>query len=146
MPQPHKRRTPLLLIVAGFAAATAAAWFGPSDPAAAEDQQPWVAPARASRKPNPIGSDDASLAAGKSVYVKECLQCHGDKGKGDGPASRDLNPKPHDLSDDAVVKQTDGALFWKLTEGRKPMPSYDKTLSEDQRWQVINYVRTLGKH
>jgi mono/diheme cytochrome c family protein len=126
-----------LLIAAGLSAAI---WAG------AEDQQPWVAPARASRKANPVPADDASLAAGKAVYVKECLQCHGEKGKGDGPASKDLNPKPHDLSDDSVGKQTDGALFWKLTEGRKPMPSYDKTLSETQRWQAVNYVRTFAKH
>ena len=44
----------------------------------------------------------------------------------------------------SVKKQSDGALFWKLTEGKAPMPAYDKTLSETDRWQVINYLRTLG--
>jgi mono/diheme cytochrome c family protein len=131
-----------LLIAAGLTAMT---WWGLPHSAASEDQQPWEAPSRAAKKKNPVAPDDASLAAGKAVYVKECLQCHGDKGKGDGPASKDLNPKPHNLCDDVVGKQTDGALFWKLTEGRKPMPSYDKTLSETERWQVINYVRGLGK-
>jgi mono/diheme cytochrome c family protein len=127
-------------------AVAALAWSAaPGPSASAEEEQPWVAPGRASRKQNPVPSDDASIAAGKAVFVKECLQCHGEKGKGDGPASKDLKIKPHDLSADAVAKQTDGALFWKLTEGRTPMPSYDKTLSETQRWQAINYVRTLAK-
>ena len=125
---------------------TAMAWLAtPPGPARATEEEPWVAPARAARKKNPVPSDDASIAAGKAVYTKECQQCHGEKGKGDGPASKDLTIKPHDLSADVVAKQTDGALFWKLTEGRKPMPQYDKTLSETERWQVINYVRTLGK-
>jgi mono/diheme cytochrome c family protein len=113
--------------------------------ARAEDQTPWEAPPRAARKKNPVTSDAASITAGKEVYAKQCLSCHGEKGKGDGPASKELNPKPHNLSDDAVVKQTDGALFWKITEGRKPMPTFDKTISETERWQVINYVRTLAK-
>jgi mono/diheme cytochrome c family protein len=105
----------------------------------------WEAPARAAAKKNPVAADADSLAAGKKVYASNCLACHGEKGKGDGPASAAVNPKPHDLAEEAVKKQSDGALFWKLTEGRKPMPAYDKTLSETERWQVINYVRTLGK-
>ena len=105
----------------------------------------WEAPARAAAKKNPVASDADTVAAGKKVYVSNCLACHGEKGKGDGPASKALNPKPHDLADEAVGKQSDGALFWKLTEGKKPMPSYDKTLSETERWQAINYLRTFGK-
>jgi mono/diheme cytochrome c family protein len=76
--------------------------------------------------------------------VKQCLSCHGTEGHGDGPAAKDLNPKPHNLGASAVVAQTDGALFWKLTEGKKPMPSFEKLISEDERWEVINYVRTFA--
>ena len=131
----------VVLIAAGLAAMV---WtYLPT--AKAEDQTPWEAPARAARKKNPVASDAASIAAGKEVYAKQCLSCHGEKGKGDGPASKELNPKPHDISNEVVAKQTDGALFWKITEGRKPMPTFDKTISETERWQVINYVRTLGK-
>lgn len=105
----------------------------------------WKAPARAARKKNPVPVDEKSLAAGKVVYVKECLSCHGTGGKGDGPNAKDLNPKPYDLNTAKVWSQTDGALFWKLTEGKKPMPAYDTLLSEEQRWQVINYSRaTFG--
>ncbi len=110
------------------------------------DEPAWEAPARAARKTNPVVADEASLASGKAVFAKECLQCHGASGKGDGPAAKDLKVKPKNLGDEAVGKQSDGALFWKLTEGRAPMPSYDKTLSETERWQVIRYVRTLGKN
>jgi mono/diheme cytochrome c family protein len=110
-----------------------------------EPATPWEAPARAARKKNPVPSDEASLAAGKAVYVKECQQCHGEKGKGDGPAAKDLKVKPKDLGEEAVTKQSDGALFWKLTEGRAPMPATDKTLSETERWQVINFVRKFAE-
>lgn len=104
----------------------------------------WKAPARAARKKNPIAADEASQSAGKAVYAKECLSCHGVAGKGDGTAAKDLEKKPGDLSKPEMWDQTDGALFWKITEGRKPMPSFEKSLGEDQRWSAINFVRTLA--
>jgi mono/diheme cytochrome c family protein len=104
---------------------------------------PWVAPARAARKKNPIPADDKSVSAGRDVYVAQCLKCHGDAGKGDGPSAKDLNPKPRNISDPAIAAQTDGSIFWKLTTGRKPMPTFENLISEDDRWNVINYVRTL---
>jgi mono/diheme cytochrome c family protein len=100
--------------------------------------------ARAVRRKNPIPTDQKSTAAGKAVYAAQCLSCHGPAGHGDGPAAKDLNPKPRNLSDPAIQSQTDGSIFWKLTEGRKPMPTFDKLISEDDRWNVINYVRTLA--
>lgn len=129
------------LIAAGLAAFV---WAGIST-ARAEDATPWEAPPRAARKKNPVASDAASIAAGSAVYTKQCLSCHGEKGKGDGPASKELNPKPRNLSDESIAKESDGALFWKITEGRKPMPTFDKMITETERWQVINYVRALGK-
>ncbi len=105
---------------------------------------PWTAPTRATKKKNPIPAETASIAAGKSLYLKECLSCHGSAGKGDGSAAAALERKPGNLSDPKLWQQTDGALFWKLTEGNKPMPSFAQNFTEDQRWQVINYVRTLA--
>ncbi len=104
----------------------------------------WVAPARAAKKKNPVEANEASLAKGKTVYTKECASCHGDRGKGDGPAVKDLEKKPGDVTTSKVLDQTDGALFWKITEGRKPMASYEKTLTEEDRWHVINYMRSLA--
>lgn len=130
------------------AAVAALVWAGAlvSDGLRAQDAKPdeWNAPARAARKKNPIAADEKSLAVGKEVYTKQCFSCHGPHGKGDGPASKDLNPKPHDLGAPAVAAQTDGALFWKITEGKKPMPSFEKLTTEDERWHVVNYVRTFA--
>lgn len=110
-------------------------------PAAREE---WKAPARAARKKNPVAADEKSIAAGKAAYTRECFSCHGEKGKGDGPAAKDLEVSPGDLSNPKLWDQTDGALFWKITEGKKPMPSYEKTFSEEDRWNVVNYIRTLA--
>jgi len=104
----------------------------------------WKAPARAARKKNPIPADDKSSAAGRDVYVKQCLSCHGETGKGDGTAAKDLDPKPKDLSSPDVQSQSDGTLFWKITTGKKPMPTFEKLTSEDDRWNVVNYIRTLA--
>ena len=112
--------------------------------AAEDNPDDWKAPVRASHRKNPIAADDKSRAIGKAVFEKQCLSCHGPNGKGDGPAAKDLNPKPHNLGAPNVVAQTDGALFWKITEGKKPMPTFEKLLSEDERWHVINYVRTFA--
>lgn len=104
----------------------------------------WDVPDLAKNKKNPIATNDASIDAGKIIYTKNCYDCHGKKGKGDGPKSADLPKSPQDFSKESFQKQTDGTLFYKISEGRKPMPTFKKDLSDDQRWQVINYVRTLG--
>jgi mono/diheme cytochrome c family protein len=134
------------VLITMAATAVLAVLSSPSD-LRGDDNNPdvWEAPARAARKKNPIPANADSIAAGRGVYAAQCLSCHGEAGRGDGPAAKDLNPKPRDLSDPKVTAQSDGALFWKLTEGRKPMPSFDQKLTEEQRWQVINYVRTLAK-
>ena len=135
------RKTSLLLAVLVAGGLVIAAALAQDSKAGAQE---WVAPARAAKKKNPIEVNEASLAKGKVLYVKECLSCHGPTGKGDGPAVKDLEKKPGDLSAKKVLDQSDGAVFWKLTEGLKPMPSYEKTFSEEDRWNVINYMRTLA--
>ena len=104
----------------------------------------WIAPPSAIKVTNPIASNEQSIAAGKIVYTKNCYDCHGKKGKGDGPKSGDLEISPRDFTQEQFQKQTDGSIFWKISEGRKPMLSFKKEISEEQRWQVINYIRTLG--
>ncbi len=106
-------------------------------------QKEWKAPASADAKKNPLTTDATTIAAGKTVYVKECQSCHGKKGKGDGPSAKDLDIPAGDFTKAITQSQSDGALFWKISEGRKPMPSFKKKLNETQIWQSVVYMRTL---
>jgi mono/diheme cytochrome c family protein len=106
---------------------------------------PWITPEIAKEVKNPIAVDKSSLAEGKLLYSTNCTPCHGDKGKGDGPAAQALAPKPADHTSSIVQNETDGSLFWKLSEGRNPMPGYKKILTDKQRWELVNYIRTLSK-
>jgi mono/diheme cytochrome c family protein len=80
---------------------------------------------------------------GKALYAKQCSSCHGKKGLGDGSKAPDLKG---DFSSATAQKQTDGEIFYKMTEGREDMPSFKKKIpNEEDRWLVVNYVRTLKK-
>ena len=94
---------------------------------------------------NPLKGNAEATLEGKKIYMMYCVTCHGSKGKGDGIAAPGLSKPPADHTSDFVQKQTDGALFWIITEGNNPMPTYKTTLTETQRWQVVNFVRTLAK-
>jgi mono/diheme cytochrome c family protein len=107
----------------------------------AKDGDAWEVPARAGRKKNPLAADRTSVAAGRKVWVAECADCHGNRGAGDGPGARDLKTRVPDLAAAAVWRQTDGALFYKLSTGRGDMPGFDDMLSEEERWHVLNYAR-----
>ena len=110
-----------------------------------QSKEKWVAPAAEARKKNPIATNESSLTAGQKIYLKRCVQCHGKTGNGDGPDAAELGIHPAKLSDPVIREETDGALFWKITKGKKPMPNYGTRLSPTDRWNVINYLRTLGK-
>jgi mono/diheme cytochrome c family protein len=103
----------------------------------------WVAPASADKIVNPLKGDASAAASGKKTYKVLCMVCHGSKGKGDGMAGTGLTPKPADLTSEEVQSQTDGAIFWKITEGRAPMASYKSSIPERKRWELVNYIRTL---
>ena len=105
----------------------------------------WSAPAAEAQKKNPVAANESSLAAGHKIYSKTCAMCHGKTGDADGPAVIELNIHPAKLSDPKVSTESDGSLFWKVTTGKKPMPAYGKRMSETDRWNVVNYIRTLSK-
>lgn len=107
--------------------------------------KPWIAPASANQLKNPFDGDASAAKEGKKLYVTYCTPCHGNSGKGDGIAAAAVNPKPADHTSAAVQDQTDGAIFWKMTEGRGPMISYKQLLKDNQRWQLVSYIKTMGK-
>lgn len=108
----------------------------------------WKAPADAKNAKNPLAakkSDAKLLADAKKVAEQNCVTCHGAGGKGDGPAAAALPPpKPADWTSSKVGSETDGELFWKISNGRGAMPPW-KHLPEDQRWALVNYIRSLKK-
>ena len=103
----------------------------------------WQAPATDAAKKNPVSANQTSIAAGQKLYTKNCASCHGPSGDGDGRAAAELHIYPAKLSDSHT--DSDGALFWKITNGKKPMPGYGTRLSDTDRWSLINYIRTLAE-
>ena len=108
---------------------------------APEAGEKWKAPARKAKAANPVEANAESMARGRKLYEANCLSCHGVAGKGDGAEAAKLDRSPGDLT--RIEGQTDGELFWKITVGRKPMPAYENTFSEGERWDVVNYTRSL---
>ena len=111
----------------------------------AQTKAAWIAPQSAVATKNPLAGDPSGLSAAKTLYTTNCTPCHGAKGKGDCPAAASLNPKPADHTSSLVQSETDGSLFWKISEGHTPMPQYKAAFSETQRWELVNYIRTLAK-
>lgn len=117
----------------------------------AQDQpvlvKPWVAPADARAVKNPVLVTPAGLAEAAKIFKDNCVICHGEKGMGDGESAKTLNRKPANFTDKAMMSQeTDGALFWKMSQGRSPMPSWEDVFSETQRWELVNYLRQLTRN
>ena len=97
----------------------------------------WVVPATDAAVKNPVKSTAASIAAGKEEYIKSCKSCHGEKG----------NSKmalPSDFTSAAFKGQSDGAVFYKINTGFGKMPKYKtKIAADNDRWNLVNYMRTL---
>ena len=109
-------------------------------------QKEWKAPPSEAVKKSPVNnSDAAAITEGKILYTKECKSCHGKGGKGDGPAAAQIDIPVGDFTSAATQGQSDGALFWKIHEGRKSMPTFKKKMDETETWQVVAYIRSLKK-
>ena len=105
----------------------------------------WTVPEEEKQRKNPIAPSEAALKAAKQVYAEKCANCHGDAGKGDGSDAMMYDPGPADLTDASHMnKLTDGEIYYQITQGRKPMPSFRKRLSDEQRWQLVLLVRSLA--
>jgi mono/diheme cytochrome c family protein len=145
---PMQKLRQAFLAVASLAIGLAGAPALASDPSQASSPT-WIAPARAARKLNPLAQDLSAAARGKSSFATACVPCHGLTGKGDGPAGAFLmragvRVHPRDLTDPVLWEEPDGALFWKISEGKAPMPSFHETFTEDQLWEIVAFVRTLA--
>ncbi|HGY55721.1 MAG TPA: cytochrome c [Caldithrix abyssi] len=110
----------------------------------ASPERSWKAPPEADKLKNPFENDTEAWKKAEATFQTLCMICHGEKGHGDGIAGMALTPRPANLTSEDVQKQTDGAIFWKITNGNPPMASYKETLSEEQRWQLVKYIRRLG--
>jgi mono/diheme cytochrome c family protein len=105
---------------------------------------PWIVPDEAKRVANPLKASQADLPGARRLYLDKCSECHGDGGKGDGSQAKMYDPKPSDLTDAAHMNSvSDGELFYKVSEGHRPMPAFKKRYSEEQRWQMVLFIRSL---
>lgn len=107
----------------------------------------WKISAEYKNKVNPDKGDAESEKLGKTVYAKHCRSCHGNAGLGDGPKARNLETFPGDFSDAKWhASITDGELYYMSIIGRDEMPNYEsKIVDEEERWAVVNYIRSLKK-
>ena len=120
---------------------------GETLPAPTTEKALFEAKDAAAALPNPVPATAESVAKGAYLYKINCVVCHGEKGRGDGPVGRKfVDPTPVNLNEAYTQDQADGQLFFTLTRGRVAMPFYRDALSAEERWDVINYIRNeFGK-
>ncbi len=124
---------------------------GPAAAATPEDfsKRTWDIPKDADKTKNLIAASPESIAKGKELFMAKpgnCVFCHGETGEGNKDNLAKLRRVPADLSDkDRMPKLSDGEIFWKITKGIPGiMPGREKQLTEEERWNVVNFVRTLA--
>lgn len=103
--------------------------------------QPWIVPDDYQKMTAPFLFNATTVKAGEAVFFKNCKSCHGDPGKNNVAK---ITPLPKDPASKEYQNQSDGALFYKMTTGRGPMPAFGNILKEEERWQVISFVRTFN--
>ena len=136
MTNPNPRRRGILVLIAVLAAASVALFMFVRSHSAS---------AIARKMKNPVPSTPAVLAAGKQSYVEHCQKCHGEKGNGQGEKATELTIAPSDFTNaNEMGDLTDGQLFQEITKGELPMPAFEDMLSEQERWQLVDYIRTFA--
>lgn len=119
------------------------AWDMPAAGQAVSTQAAATIPAREALRKNPIPADAGSQTTGKQIFTGNCAPCHGTTGKGNGTDAHLLDLTPADLTNAKYAKESDGTLYWRISNGHPPMPKFDNTLPEESRWNAVNYLRTI---
>ncbi len=88
-------------------------------------------------------ANENSISQGKRIYVKMCRNCHGVGGRGDGPLAKAIK-NIGDFTSPDMLSVSDQQIFDQITDGKPPMPSYRKSISEEDRWHLVNYIRTFA--
>jgi mono/diheme cytochrome c family protein len=104
--------------------------------------QTWDVPDDKKQKVSPVKFTDETKKKGEQIFLSKCISCHGNPGKDNYVKA--IVPPPGDPATDKFQKQEDGALFYKITTGRAPMPTFKDVLSDEERWQVISYIRSFN--
>lgn len=93
---------------------------------------------------NPVEADEASLARGAELYALHCKMCHGETYQGNGPIAAFLANKPANLTSPIVQSKSDGSIFLTITNGVEgKMPPMNENLLVSDRWDLVNFIRTL---
>ena len=100
---------------------------------------------RAAFQRNPVPRTAASIARGRALFREDCAVCHGNLGRGDGPAAAGMARRPDDLSRIAPPPVfPDGVVAYRISNGEGQMPAFKETLREDEIWDLLNYIRSLA--
>jgi mono/diheme cytochrome c family protein len=103
--------------------------------------QDWVVPEEAKAKVCPYQFTPDSVKKGEAIFIKNCQSCHGYPGKNNVAK---ITPVPEDPSTEKFQKQTDGEMFYRITTGKAPMPEFRNILQENDRWNVIAFLRSFN--
>ena len=106
---------------------------------------PWIVPEEAKRVVNPVKPSQANLPEARRLYLDKCSECHGDTGRGDGSQAKMYDPRPTNFTDAAHMNSiSEGELFYKISQGHRPMPGFKKRFTEEQRWQLVLLLKSLA--
>jgi mono/diheme cytochrome c family protein len=108
--------------------------------------KPWDVPEKDKKMRNPVKADTEVLKIGKDLWINHCVACHGRNGAGDGPKSGQMKTFMKDMGSASVQGQTDGALYYKISQGRGEMPAYKEKIPDSKElWSLIHFVRSSFK-
>lgn len=98
-------------------------------------------------KENPVPFTGESIDAARAVFETNCTMCHGINADGDSYVARQFEQyqekAPPSLRRAELADQQDGALFWTITNGVNRMPSFKSLLTAEERWSLVNYIRSI---